>query len=267
MTDRPHARFQYVWRLPMLKAFQLSEDLPQYDLFESPDSEDVWHLTLYVNDETEVPAQLLTELHEVQKLSEKDSISPTENLLQPVTVGNFYIHSQAFPPLENKISLQIEAATAFGSGYHETTQGCLQLIQEIFSQHPWRKAWDLGCGSGILTLAMNALLPGSAQGSDNDADAIIQARHNADINHIPTTFFCQEGFPKVAQSCDFVVSNIVASLLIQWAPLFSHQRHLVLSGILTRQAQEVIDTYASLGWSPNRIITLGDWSSVWVHRP
>jgi ribosomal protein L11 methyltransferase len=168
--------------------------------------------------------------------------------------------------MEDKISLQIDASTAFGSGYHGTTQGCLYLIQDIFSRCPWDTAWDVGCGSGILALGMNALHPGSAGGSDHDPEAIVQAEHNARINGIPTTFICEDGLPKVAEHCDLVVGNLVASLLIQWAPCFKNQRQLVLSGILETQAQEVMETFSSWGWTLQKSVTLEEWCSLWVQR-
>jgi ribosomal protein L11 methyltransferase len=258
--------FQYTWRLPMIKAFQWAEDLPQCDLFESSESEDLWTLTMYVKQESDVPSYLLSEPHDIIDVTKKDWTEVYQEKLHPLTVGNFYIYAQSFLPMDNKISLKIEASTAFGSGHHETTQGCLQLIQDVFSHHPWTKAWDVGCGSGILTLAMNALIPGSACGSDNDPEAITKAEHNAKVNHIPTTFYCAEGFPPAAHSCDLVVGNLVASLLIQWAPCFETQRQMILSGILASQAEEVLETYRSLGWAERKTLTLGDWSSLWIQR-
>jgi len=160
----------------------------------------------------------------------------------------------------------MDAGMAFGSGHHETTQSCLFLIHELFKKEPWHSALDLGCGSGILTLAMNGLLAGSALGSDNDPEAIKVAKENAVMNRIPSSFVECEGVPESDKPFDLIVANLYSYVLLELAPHMAGASHLILSGMMNSQAPQVQELYCNQGWICSHHREMGQWTSLWLSR-
>jgi ribosomal protein L11 methyltransferase len=239
-------------------------------LFEDPENTELWHLEILFSppfdrldwiqseafafsEHPELAAQFLEE-----EIADQDWLLLNQKQLSPLSLGRFYIHSHSYPPAASPdlISLQIEAATAFGSGYHETTQGCLYLLQDLFLRSSWKKAWDVGCGSGILTLAANALISESTIGSDLDPEAILVAKENAVQNEIPSDFFVAAGIEhpqskllisetpqKQTGMVDLIIANILLKPLQDLAPSFSVVPVLILSGFLDFQEKALLDFY------------------------
>ncbi|MEI6730534.1 MAG: 50S ribosomal protein L11 methyltransferase, partial [Pseudomonadota bacterium] len=98
---------------------------------------------------------IATPLYEVKELHAKDWVREVEASFPPLYVGRFYVHGshvQDSPPV-SKISLEVNAGAAFGSGEHATTSGCLLALTKLAKQRKFVKTLDMGCGSGILALA------------------------------------------------------------------------------------------------------------------
>lgn len=258
---------QYTWLLPAQIAFDLSEKLATCSIFENQET-GLWQIDLLVeNHEQDQYLQILSVFPPAQiaSLEEQDWLKKSFEALAPIDVKDFYIHSSMYlPSLSHRFSLCLEAATAFGSGHHETTQGCLFLIQQLWEKDPWTRALDLGCGSGILAMAMNSLNPGSAFGSDNDPEAIRVATENAILNNIPTAFTLADGVPQNFDKIDVVVANIFSDILIDLAPYLTAPRNLILSGMLLDQAPKVLEAYGNSQWKLHASCPLGEWISVWL---
>jgi len=256
----------YAWILPAEDAFSLYDVLPESCIFEGDNG--LWHVDYYCPADQALHADFLSHhpKADVSVLPDQDWVAHSAIATPPVVVGDFYVHTSDYPPLpEYKYALCVPATMAFGSGHHATTQGCLALIQEVWAATGWKKALDFGCGSGILAMAMNRLLPGSAMGMDNDPQAVGVAQENALMNACPTVFIEGDGVPADA-SFDCIVANVYGPILIDLAPQFSGARHVILSGILQVQADSVVAAYAALGWVLETKIDVAEWSSLLLKK-
>lgn len=207
-------------------------------------------------------------------LEDKEWLEENQKDLAPIDLGCFYVHSHQYPPAPGKINLCLEAALAFGSGFHETTQGCLQVIEEIARRESWSNALDLGCGSGILAMAMAKIAPHSTVvACDNDPVAVRVCKENCRFNDLPDLpVLLSEGFsllPREIGPFDLVVANILADPLCDLAPFFPDWacRHVILSGLLSCQAPRLEETFMAQNFSLLSSVTLGQWSTLLLHRP
>ncbi len=141
----------------------------------------------------------------------------------------------------------LDPGLAFGTGTHATTQLCLRYLAE----HPpvGLKVLDIGCGSGILSIAALKLGASYAYATDIHEQALLAFVQNATVNGLISTQYqvsLPEALPK-DMTCPLILANILAAPLIENAAVFAAHvapgGHLVLSGILSEQAQAVIDAY------------------------
>jgi ribosomal protein L11 methyltransferase len=193
-------------------------------------------------------AQDWTEGLHVQALSEleeQDWVRLTQSQFSPVCIapGFWIVPSWHEVPVDAVRSIRLDPGLAFGTGTHPTTRMCLRWI----AQHAeaWPRVLDYGCGSGILAIA--AALHGALQveAVDIDPAAVTSSQRNAAENNTPLLV----GLPDTAHGeYELVLANILASPLKLLAPLLvGHVKppgHLVLAGILERQATELMAAYS-----------------------
>lgn len=206
-------------------------------------------------------------------LPEQDWLAENFRAFPPLTIGRFYLygsHDTGEIPA-GKIGLHLDAATAFGSGRHETTQGCLRALQELAETYPWQKPLDLGCGSGILALAMAFLRPEAVViAADCDPEAVRVTRQNCLLNHQEahihvlesegfSSSFLQDNGPY-----DLIVANILPPPLHAMASQMAQHSSglLILSGILNTQATALIKLYEGKGFSLLQEKLLNTWSTL-----
>ena len=145
-----------------------------------------------------------------------------------------------------RIGVRLHMGLAFGTGEHPTTALCLDWLDTHV--HPGATVLDYGCGSGVLAIAALALGASHAWVTDNDPQALAATRSNAELNGAAqrVTIAAPEALPAV--TVDIVAANILAGPLIALAPrLAAHIRPggaIVLAGILSTQAAEVVQAYA-----------------------
>jgi ribosomal protein L11 methyltransferase len=174
-------------------------------------------------------------------------------------------------PDPNRIAIKIDPGMAFGTGTHPTTQLCLELMEkEFITRHP-SLVIDIGCGSGILSIAALKLGAKSALGVDIDADSIVNARENANTNHIGEELILSVGSVQEVSGGKFsfrraslVVANILAPVIIRLfdaglAGLIEENGAIILSGILQEQVQNVIEAAQAKGLKLNERKQMGDW--------
>lgn len=178
-------------------------------------------------------------------------------------------------PYQDRLAIIIEPATAFGTGHHPTTAMCLEGIAELKEAGRLAEGarfLDLGTGSGILGLGM-AMLGLSGVGADIDPLAIRNARENKLLNEVGEALELREGGVETAtdERFDLVVANILAEPLIELAPeivrLLSPGGFLILSGLLTSQAEQVAKAYAALGLPEPRRMEEGEWAALVYELP
>jgi ribosomal protein L11 methyltransferase len=183
-----------------------------------------------------------------RSVEEQDWVRLTQSQFEPIQVGQrlWVVPSWHDAPNDpNAVCLAVDPGLAFGTGSHPTTKLCMQWLEE----HPdlaSKTLLDYGCGSGILAIAAKRLGCGEALGVDIDPQAVISAKDNAQRNEVTVDFRLPEEDSTHSQH-DVVVANILANPLQVLAPALCQRiapnGHIVLSGILERQAEEVIATY------------------------
>jgi len=195
----------------------------------------------------------------------------------PQRIGRFFVHgSHVEPPKAGTLPLLIDAATAFGSGEHDTTRLCLTALERLRRQGRIANPLDLGCGSGILSLAAALLWRVPVLGSDLDPESVRVARANARLNRLAGLVHVVEGdgyrAPAIAKRrpFDLIVANILARPLCRLAPTLA--RHLapggvaILSGLLIEQEAQVLAAHRSQGLALTMRLRSKAWSALVVRR-
>ena len=191
--------------------------------------------------------------------------------LRPVTAGRFVVHGahdrDRVP--DHCIGIEIEAGTAFGTGHHGTTRGCLLALDALGRHARPRHILDLGTGSGVLAIAAAKLLRARVLASDIDPRAVAVARANARLNnvgHLVTVVHAADlRAPDIARRApfDLVLSNILLRPLQRLAaPIarsLSPNARVVLSGLLSSQGNAALAAYRSQGLVLERSFALDGW--------
>ncbi|MBA4749424.1 MAG: 50S ribosomal protein L11 methyltransferase [Alphaproteobacteria bacterium] len=207
-------------------------------------------------------------------LPARDWLAENRKTFAPLKIGSFFIHSAEDRDLRpvGKRALEIEAATAFGTGRHETTKGCLELLEHLEEKKivPAR-ILDLGCGTGILAMAAATLFQNAdIRASDNDSDAIHMTTHNLGLNQLGqrVEVLLSQGFESFSknETYDLIVANILAEPLRLLAPdmaRFTNKgARLILSGLLTIQVPEIEAVYAQNGFILEKAQDASGWSAI-----
>jgi ribosomal protein L11 methyltransferase len=214
----------------------------------------------------------------VEQLPDSDWLTLSQQSVAPVHAGRFYVHTasnQGAVPRGAK-PFQIDAGQAFGTGNHETTSGCLVMLDRM-KQHGTRFGHiaDIGTGTGLLAFAALHLWPRAlATASDIDPVSIDVTAENAAINAVRLGTFTGEVALCVAGGTDhpmirarapydLIIANILAGPLIELAPSFAEiiddGGTLMLAGLLDTQAAAVIAAYRSFGFRLAERAENGDW--------
>ncbi len=161
------------------------------------------------------------------------------------------------PPDPNAINIRLDPGVAFGTGTHPTTRLCLSWLEQAELANA--RVLDYGCGSGILAIAAAKLGAREVVGTDIDPQALAAARANSEINRVAARYTAPQELG--SGEYDVILANILANPLLILAPALVARLaaggRVVLSGILERQARQVIDTYARL----SRDLALEVWRS------
>ncbi len=199
--------------------------------------------------------------------------------LDAVRAGRFLVHGShdRETPKAGRIAIEIDAGQAFGTGHHETTAGCLLALQDVMNVRRPRNALDIGSGTGVLAIAIAraALCPVLA--TDIDPMAVEITRENAALNRVGplVASVVADGTRhreiRRRAPYDLIVANILAGPLMQLAPdiarLLAPGGRLILSGLLAGQRNRVVAAYGRERITPDRVLTLGEWSVLTLSRP
>lgn len=196
----------------------------------------------------------------------------------PFRVKSFYIHGSHFDGAVPKglMPLQIDAATAFGSGEHGTTRGCLEALCHLHaSTFKPRHVLDMGAGSGILAIAACKLWKKPTLAVDNDREATRVACRHRKMNDV-TGLTCATGDGYKTRRVqdhgpfDLIIANILAQPLIDMAPLLeaslSKKGKVILSGLLTTQEDAVMKAHKAVGLKKVKRITHDEWAALILER-
>jgi ribosomal protein L11 methyltransferase len=186
-------------------------------------------------------------------VEEQDWVRLTQSQFTPIQIGEriWVVPSWHEAPTDPRaICLAVDPGLAFGTGSHPTTHLCLLWLEKN-TQLQNQSLLDYGCGSGILAIAAAKLGCNPVVGTDIDPQAMVAARSNAEINNTIIRFILpNENATELAAETkyDIVMANILANPLQVLAPALVNKMRpggkIVLSGVLARQAEEVIATYS-----------------------
>jgi len=236
------------------------EDSADQPLYEPPPGETpLWNatrVTALFDSETEmalVVAALESQFetlpaHRIEALEDKDWIRAWMDQFHPLKFGNrlWIVPTWREAPEPNAVNVLLDPGLAFGTGTHQTTALCLEWLDGL--DLSGKTTVDYGCGSGILGIAAKLLGAERVWAVDNDPQALLATRENAQRNECGDTLevYPPERCPSV--QVDVVVANILANPLIELAPrlasLCKPDGLIALSGILERQADAVCEAYS-----------------------
>ena len=213
-----------------------------------------------------------------EALPDIDWVTKSLEGLKPVRAGRFLVHGghDRDKVHANDLAIEIEAALAFGTGHHGTTAGCLETIEKLVRNRRPRRVLDLGTGSAVLAIAVAKLARATVLATDIDPIAVEVARENARLNGVGAFVRCVTatgfGHAEIAKRApyDLIVANILARPLMKLAPqMAAHLApggSLILSGILARQRNAVVATYAGQRFRHVSTLTRGDWVTIHFER-
>ena len=215
----------------------------------------------------------------VARVEDRDWVAQVRAELTPVEAGRFVVfggHDRArLAP--NRIGLEIEAAQAFGTGHHATTQGCLLALDRLARRGlVARRVADIGGGTGVLAMAAASIWPAEALAGDIDPLATATARENVAANGLAQHVTCvtAAGFRHTRLQArapyELIFANILAGPLRRLAPeVAAHQAPggvAILSGILARQGKGVTAVYRAWGYVPEAPVRIGEWVTLVLWR-
>lgn len=224
-------------------------------------------------------------LMEIEELPDIDWVAESQKGLEPIRAGRFHVHTPDHPMNGEPgvVDFTIPASQAFGTGHHETTAGCLAMLDRMKrSGVVVRNCADIGTGSGILAFAALKLWPRAiVTASDIDPVCAAVTMENAALNRIPIgarggelTVTIADGMahPLIAARgpYDLIIANILAGPLISLASDFARSLvpggSLLLAGLLTTQEGDVRRACRRAGMRLAARRAEGDWSVLWLRK-
>ncbi len=258
--------------------------------FEQDEKADLWLVEGMIDEKPDLtlfdlPVQIAAEAARISvpqlalvPFPQLDWLQHVHDQLRPIRSGRFYIHGSHHKDHlpQTGYCLQIEAATAFGTGQHETTKGCLEALEWLHRRNLPRNSkariLDMGCGSGILSLAAAKLWRQPVCAVDIDVEAVRVTADNARINRIAPLLRAQAGdgyhvaLVRQQKPFDIIVANILAKPLIRMAPQMRKALrpggYVVLSGLLDRQERAVLHAHQQQGLKLVRRIKINAWRAL-----
>ena len=219
---------------------------------------DVTHLTCQLALMTERPAPPIR----FEDVPQENWVRRSQEALPPVAAGRFTVHGthDRDRVQQGPNSILIDAGEAFGTAHHATTQGCLAAIDRVTRRRTYDRVLDLGCGSGVLAIAVARVLPHARiWASDLDRQSVVVAKANMTANgvgrRITAVVAAGLDHPALRQvaTYDLMIANILAAPLIMLSKSLAAKvasgGTLILSGLLTPQAPQVIAAYRASGFA------------------
>ena len=304
-----------------LEGFEIEDNVPLTEeekekmfidiLPELPEDKGIAYVSFYVDpetDENELEAELKASIEDYADLCDfgamklevsleddnnwinnwKEFFKPfriDENIVIKPTWEEYVPESAAGDAGSEEIVIEIDPGTAFGTGAHETTKLCILALKKYLKSGD--RVLDLGCGSGILSIAAMKLGAGMAFGVDIDEIAVDTSVENASVNNIPAGKCDKTAFPEEGQmmfikgnvlsdkelcneltgyKADAVVANILADVIIPLsdkAGTFMKKGGLFISsGIINTKEEAVKEAILKNGFEIVEILHMNDWVSI-----
>jgi len=199
----------------------------------------------------------------MSNVKEEDWANNWKQYFKPLKVGKKLLIKpswEEYENTENRLILEIDPASSFGTGQHNTTRLCMEFMEDVVK--PNDKILDLGCGSGILSIAGILLGAESVVAVDIEENSVKTTIENFEKNNISSekyTAYCgnvvvdETISDKLGTGFDLITANIVADVLIAMSSLFKKYLRqngtLIVSGIIEERKDEVINAITEIGFS------------------
>jgi len=254
-------------------------------VFEIEDGSGLYEVGAYFIDApNEIELLILSTVHGskpfvVSKVPDKDWVAEVRRELAPVEAGDFFVYGShdAEKVPNNCKPLLIEAAMAFGTGHHGTTKGCLTALDKLVKTgFIGKNIVDIGCGTAVLAMAAALCWSGKVLASDIDEIATETSKANAIANDLSDRIdvITCAGFDhpelRAAAPYDLILANILKGPLVALAPDMSKNSseggYVILSGLLSTQADAVIEAYRDEEFELIDHIQIAEWSILTLRK-
>ncbi len=219
----------------------------------------------------------------VEKLLDTDWIVESQKGVDPIRAGRFRVRTPEHAADPELVDFVIPASQAFGTGQHQTTAGCLAMLDLMKREGVVaRNVADIGTGTGLLAFAALHLWPNAkATASDIDPVCAGVVADNCALNGVrqgagsgTLTMVIADGMADPLLDArgpyDLFIANILAGPLVELAPEFvaamTPGANLLLAGLLEAQELQVRRAYRALGFRLARRLVNGDWSILWLRK-
>ena len=208
-----------------------------------------------------------------EKVEEEDWATAWKQFYHPTHIGSRLVVCpswEPYAPQPQEVVLTLDPGMAFGTGTHETTRLCLELLEQVVT--PGTSLLDVGTGSGILAVAALLLGARSAVGVDIDEVAVRVATENAQQNGVAgrAAFLAGDLTQKVEGTYQVVTANIVADVILRLLPdlgrFLQPGGDFIASGIIDTREQELVEAVAAAGYRIVEVRRLGGWVAIHARR-
>jgi len=206
-------------------------------------------------------------------VNEEDWANSWKKYFKPVAVGQRIVVKptwEEYQPKEEEIILELDPGMAFGTGTHQTTILCIRALEKIGGPH--HRVLDIGCGTGILSIASLLLGAQHAVAVDIDPDAVKITRENAMQNGVLSRMDVVHGnlLDKVEGKFDIIVANIIADTIIELSGLLkdylNKNGYFIASGIIVDRLNDVLKALDKEQYGDTEYHTLDEWAVVVVRN-
>ncbi len=214
----------------------------------------------------------------IEALADIDWVRRSLQGLAPVEAGRFFLHGahDRRHRTAGGISIEVDAGTAFGTGHHGSTRGCLLALDRLLRRLRPARVLDVGCGTGVLAIAAARALHTPVIASDIDAEAVRVTLENARRNsagplvRAVTAAGLAAPLIRAHAPYDLIFANILARPLVALAPAIAaataRHGHVVLAGLTRDQERQVLAAYRARGLVPALRVRQENWSTLVLMR-
>lgn len=241
----------------------------------------LWNTVAYFEDEAAARQAiriLNIEAAEILEVPDEDWVRRSLEGLAPVVAGRFYLHGSHDRDKRRSggHSFEIDAGTAFGTGHHGTTAGCMLILDAILKKQKPKRIFDLGCGTGVLAIAAAKACNVKVLATDIDPEAVRVTKLNAALNSLGpklnalTAAGLHHHAIRQAGPFDLIFANILARPLVLLAQgltrLLEPGGTIILSGLTRDQLRWVASAYKVRGLIPTHIIKIENWVALAMRK-